>query len=54
MAVSIVFGLSFATIVSLIIIPVVYSFVDSFFGKLKMTRFKEHIPFEVAVKDECK
>ncbi|MCG2760155.1 MAG: efflux RND transporter permease subunit [Candidatus Delongbacteria bacterium] len=52
MAVSIVFGLSFATVLTLVVIPVVYSLIDSFFGKLKMTRFKEHIAFEDAVKSK--
>lgn len=52
MAVSIVFGLSFATVLTLVVIPVVYSLIDSFFGKLKMTRFKEHISFEDAVRQE--
>lgn len=44
MAVSISFGLGFATILTLFIIPCVYSFVDSFFGRFGMTRFKEHTP----------
>ena len=42
-AVSMAFGLAFATFMTLIIIPCIYSIVDSIFGKLKMTRFKDHI-----------
>lgn len=42
MAVAMSFGLAFSTIITLFIIPVAYSFVDSFFGKLHMTSFKEH------------
>lgn len=42
LAVSFTFGLLFATILTLFIIPVLYSMVDSFFGKFKMTRFSEH------------
>lgn len=45
LAVSFVFGLSFATVVTLFVIPVVYSSVDSLFGKFKMTRFEEHSKF---------
>ena len=44
MAVAISYGLGFATILTLFIIPCVYSFVDSFFGRFGMTRFKEHTP----------
>jgi len=49
MAVSIAFGLAFATVLTLIVIPVVYSMVDSLFGRLGITRFKTHISFEEAV-----
>jgi len=49
MAVSISFGLAFATILTLIVIPVIYSLVDSLFGKLGVTRFKSHISFEEAM-----
>jgi multidrug efflux pump len=49
MAVSIAFGLAFATVLTLIVIPVIYSLVDSLFGKLNITRFKSHISFEDAV-----
>jgi len=51
MAVSIAFGLGFSTILTLIVIPVVYSLVDSLFGKLGVTRFKSHISFKEAMKD---
>jgi len=40
MAVSIAFGLAFATILTLLVIPVIYSLVDSVFFRLKMTRFQ--------------
>jgi multidrug efflux pump subunit AcrB len=49
LAVSFAFGLTFATLITLFVIPVVYSMVDSFFGKLGMTRFKEHTRFEDAI-----
>ncbi|MBN2542848.1 efflux RND transporter permease subunit [bacterium] len=52
MAVSIAFGLAFATMITLLVIPVIYSLVDSFFGKLKLTRFKEHKSFDEAM--ECR
>ncbi|MBS3740735.1 MAG: efflux RND transporter permease subunit [Candidatus Cloacimonetes bacterium] len=48
MAVSIAFGLAFATLLTLLVIPAMYSFVDSFFGKLKLSRFNTHKSF-----DEC-
>lgn len=48
LAVTFAFGLSFATLITLFVIPVLYSAVDSFFGRLKMTRFKEHTKFEDA------
>ncbi len=51
MAVSISFGLAFATILTLFLIPTIYSLLDSFFGKLKMTRFASHEKFEDV---ECK
>jgi len=50
-AVSIAFGLAFATILTLFIIPVVYSYIDSIFGKLGLTRFKTHKKFDECV--EC-
>jgi len=40
MAVSIAFGLAFATMLTLLVIPVIYSLVDSIFFRLKMTRFQ--------------
>lgn len=46
MAVSISFGLAFSTILTLFLIPTIYSLLDSFFGKLKLTRFKTHEKFE--------
>jgi len=49
MAVSIAFGLGFATLLTLFVIPVIYSLVDSFFGKLGMTRFKTHASFKEAM-----
>ena len=49
MAVAIAFGLGFATILTLLVLPVIYSFVDSIFGKLKMTRFSSHIPLKEAL-----
>ena len=50
-AVSIAFGLAFATLLTLFIIPVVYSYIDSIFGKFGMTRFKTHKKFDECV--EC-
>ena len=53
MAVSISFGLAFSTILTLFLIPTIYSLLDSFFGKLKMTRFRSHEKFdEVVCKEE--
>ncbi len=52
LAVSFTFGLTFATFLTLFIIPVIYSMVDSFFSKLHMTRFKEHSKFDEVI--ECK
>jgi len=49
MAVSIAFGLAFATVLTLFVIPVLYSLVDSLFGKLGMTRFKSHAKYEDCV-----
>jgi multidrug efflux pump subunit AcrB len=49
MAVSIVFGLSFATLLTLYVIPTVYSFVDSVAGRLHASRFTEHIKFKDAI-----
>jgi len=49
-AVSMAFGLAFATILTLFIIPVIYSLIDSLFGKLKLTRFKTHQSYEDCVK----
>ena len=49
MAVSIAFGLAFATMLTLFAIPVIYSLVDSLFGKLGMTRFKTHLSYEECV-----
>ncbi len=51
MAVAMSFGLAFSTIITLFIIPVAYSLVDSFFGKLHMTNFKQHESINV-IKDE--
>lgn len=52
LAVSFTFGLLFASLLTLFIIPVIYSIVDSFFGKLGLTRFKEHKKFTEVM--ECK
>lgn len=52
LAVSFTFGLVFATFLTLFIIPVIYSMVDSFFGRFHMTRFTEHKKFEEAM--DCK
>lgn len=51
MAVSITFGLGFATVLTLLVIPVIYSLIDSCFGCFGMTRFKKHIGFEEAMKN---
>lgn len=45
LAVSFTFGLAFATFLTLFIIPVIYSMVDSFFGKFGISRFSEHSKF---------
>jgi len=52
LAVSFTFGLAFATFLTLFIIPVIYSMVDSFFGKLHMARFSEHSKFDEVI--DCK
>jgi multidrug efflux pump subunit AcrB len=52
LAVSFVFGLTFATLNTLFVIPAMYSAVDSFFGKFKMTRFQEHTKFREAISTE--
>ena len=52
LAVSFTFGLLFASFLTLFIIPVIYSMVDSFFGRFHMTRFSEHTKFNEAV--DCK
>ncbi len=52
LAVSFVFGLLFATVLTLFVIPVIYSMVDSFFGKLGFTRFRKHEKFKEVM--ECK
>jgi multidrug efflux pump subunit AcrB len=49
MAVSIAFGLVFATMLTLLVIPCIYSLVDSLFGKMKLTRFKQHITIDEAL-----
>jgi len=49
MAVSIAFGLAFATVLTLFVIPVLYSLVDSLFGKIGMTRFKTHAKYDDCV-----
>lgn len=49
MAVSIVFGLAFSTLLTLYLIPTIYSLVDSFFGKLHMTRFTTHESFKESI-----
>jgi len=50
--VSFTFGLLFASMLTLFIIPVIYSMVDSFFGRFGATRFKEHSKFNEVM--ECK
>lgn len=52
LAVSFTFGLLFATILTLFIIPVIYSMVDSFFGKFGVTRFSEHSKLKDVI--DCK
>ncbi len=50
-AVSMMFGLGFATMLTLLVIPVFYSFVDSIFGRIGVTRFKTHISFKQAMEE---
>ncbi|PKN80388.1 MAG: hypothetical protein CVU48_02195 [Candidatus Cloacimonetes bacterium HGW-Cloacimonetes-1] len=52
LAVSFTFGLLFSTLLTLFIIPVIYSMVDSFFGRFGLTRFSEHKKFEEVI--DCK
>ncbi len=52
LAVSFTFGLLISSVLTLFIIPVIYSMVDSFFGKFGMTRFSEHSKFSEVI--ECK
>lgn len=52
LAVSFVFGLTFSTLITLFVIPVMYSAVDSLFGRFKMTRFTEHTKFTEAITAE--
>ncbi len=49
MAVSIAFGLAFATVLTLFVIPVIYSLMDSFFGRIGVTRFKTHLSYDDCV-----
>ncbi len=49
MAVSIAFGLAFATVLTLFVIPVIYSLIDSLFGRIGVTRFKTHLSYEECV-----
>ncbi len=52
MAVTFTFGLAFSTLLTLFIIPVIYSMVDSFFGRFGLTRFSDHGKFRDVM--ECK
>ncbi len=52
MAVSIAFGLAFATLLTLFVIPVIYSLVDSLFGRLKLTRFRTHQSYRDCVRTD--
>lgn len=52
LAVSFTFGLLFSSILTLFIIPVIYSMVDSFFGRFGLTRFQEHSKFSEVM--DCK
>lgn len=52
LAVSFTFGLLISSALTLIVIPVIYSMVDSFFGKWGLTRFSEHSKFSEVI--ECK
>jgi len=51
MAVAIAFGLAFATVLTLFVIPVIYSLIDSIGWKLKLSKFKQHISFKDALKN---
>jgi len=48
-AVSMAFGLLFATVLTLLVLPCIYSLVDSFFGKIGITRFKSHCSLQEAL-----
>jgi len=48
-AVSMAFGLAFSTMLTLLVLPCLYSIVDSIFGFLKITRFSEHISLSEAL-----
>ncbi len=48
-AVTMAFGLAFATLLTLLVLPCMYSIVDSIFGYLKITRFQEHITLSEAL-----
>lgn len=50
LAVTFTFGLLFSTVLTLFVIPIIYSVVDSIFGRIKGGRFKEHTSFEEAFK----
>lgn len=52
LAVSFTFGLLFASILTLFVIPVIYSMVDSFFGKFGMIRFKDHAKINDALETD--
>ncbi len=54
MAVSFVFGLIFAAVLTLFITPSIYSLVDSFFGKIGITRFKKHEAYENCISNSDK
>ncbi len=49
MAVAIAFGLAFATILTLFVIPVIYSIVDSVGGSMGISRFKKRMSFKEAL-----
>ena len=49
MAVAMAFGLAFATVLTLIVIPVIYSIVDSVGGRMGISRFKKHLTFKEAL-----
>ena len=54
MAVGIAFGLGFATILTLLVIPVVYSIVDDIAGKFGSKQFPTRLSFKEAMKLGCK